>query len=75
MSPNAVLERMHQVLGNIVSNFNSSQTYVDGKKPWTGVLAAAAFKIRSTTNIQKGYSTGQLIFGRDMILLIKHTVN
>ena len=37
------------------------------KFPWLGTLAAAKNRI-------KGYSTGQLIFVRDMILPIKHTM-
>ena len=72
---NAVLERVHQVLGNLVQNFNiSTQTYVDKNNPWTGILAAAEFAIFSTTNRQKGYSTVQLIFDCDMILSIKDMV-
>ena len=39
------------------------------------ILAAAVFAIFSTTNNQKCYSTVQLIFGRDMILPIKHMVD
>ena len=39
------------------------------------ILAAAAFEICSTTNRQKGYSLGQLIFVRDMIIPIKHRVD
>ena len=43
---NAVWERIHQVLGNIVRTFNiSAQTYVDEDEPWTGILAAAEFAI------------------------------
>ena len=38
-------------------------------------MATAAFAIRSTTSRQKVYSPGQLIFGRDIILLIKHRVD
>ena len=72
---NAILERIHQVLGNLVRTFNIQQKYVDKNDPWTGILDAAAFEIRSTTSGQKGYSLGQIIFGRDMILLIKHRVD
>ena len=71
---NAILERIHQVLGNRVRTFNVKQTYFDKKSLWTNILAAAAFVILSTTNKQKGYSPGQLIFGRDMIPPIKHRV-
>ena len=73
---NAVLERIHQVLGNMVRNFKiSNQIYFDKDDPCTGILSAEAFEIRSTTNIQRGYSLGQLIFGRDITLPIKHTVD
>ena len=73
---NALLERIHQVLGNIVWTFNiSTQTYVDKNDLWTGILAAAAFSFRSTTNSQKGYSPIQLILGRDTILPIKYRVD
>ena len=71
---NAVLELIHQVLGNLVRTCNITQTYVDKDDPWSGILAAEAFTILSTTNVMKGYSPGQLIFGRDMILPIKHRV-
>ena len=67
---NAILERIHQVLGNLVHNFNIQKTYVDENDQWADILAAEAFAISSTTNWQKGYSPGQLIFCRDMILPI-----
>ena len=72
---NAVLERIHQVIGNLVRTSNiSTQTYVDKNDSWTGILAVAAFVICSTTNRLKGHSPGELIFCRDMILPIKHRV-
>ena len=40
-----------------------------------GILSAAAFRIFSMTNRLKGYSPGKLVFGRDMILRIKHKVD
>ena len=73
--PNTVLERIHQVLGNIVRNFNTYQTYIDKYNPWLEILDAAEFVIFSITNRKKVYSTGQLIFGRYLILLIRHTVD
>ena len=56
-------------------NFNIKETYVDKDDPWSGILAAAAFTICQTTNRLKGYRHRQLVFGCDMILLIKHEVN
>ena len=72
---NAVLERIYQVLGNLVQTFNIYQTYVNENDPWTGILAAAEFGILSTTNRKKVYSPGQLRFGRDMVLTIKHRLD
>ena len=69
---NAILERIHQVLGNIFCTFNIQQTYVDKDDPCTDILDAAAFAILSTTSRKKGYSPVLLIFVRDMILPIKH---
>ena len=73
---NAILEWIRQVIRNLVPNFNiSTQTYVDKNDPWTSILDAAAFVILSTTNRKNCYSPGQLIFSRDMIILIKHRVD
>ena len=55
----------------MVRIFNiSTEIYVDEYNPWTGILSAAAFAILSTTDRQKGYSPGQLIFGGNRILPI-----
>ena len=73
---NVLSERIHQVLGNLVRNVNVfTHTYIDKNDPRTGILAAAVFAIYSTNKSQKGYSPGQLIFCRDMILPIKHRVD
>ena len=73
--PNAILQRIHQVLVDLVQTFNVQQTYVEENDSSTGILAAAAFAIRSTTSRQKNYSPVKLIFGRDIILPIKHRVD
>ena len=72
---NAILKRIHQVLGNLVQTCNIAQTYADEDDPWSGILSAAYVEIRSTTNRMKVYSTGQLVFGCDMVLLIKRTMH
>ena len=69
------MERIHQVLGNLVRAFNIKETYVDKNDPWLGILAAEALATYSTTNKLKAYSLFQLVFFRDMILLIKHKLN
>ena len=61
-------------MGNLVQTFNISETYVDKDNPWSGSLSAEAFTVISTKNELKGYSLVQILFGRDMILPIKHNV-
>jgi hypothetical protein len=72
---NAIVERVHQVLGNIIRTFELEDNYLDEKEPWKGLFAATCFAVRSTyhTTLQK--TPGQLVFGRDMILNIQHTAN
>ena len=67
---NAILEQIHQVLVNLVHICNIKEAYVDEDDPWSLVLATESFEIHSTANGLKGYSTCELLFGRDMIILI-----
>jgi transposase InsO family protein len=62
---NAIVERIHQVIGNIIRTFELQDNYLDEEDPWKGILSAAAFAVRSTyhTTLQK--TPGQLVFGRD----------
>ena len=72
---NAVLERIHQVLVNLVCTCNITHHYVDKYDPCTGILDTSESSILSTTNRLKCYSPGKLIFVHDMILPIKHMVD
>ena len=72
---NAIIERIHQILGNLIRSFNLHNTYVDDADPWMGILAATAFAVRATYHRTKQKSPGQLVFGQDMILTINHIVN
>ena len=72
---NTILERIHRVLENLVRTFNITQTHFDKDDPWLVILAAEESAIPSTTNRFKNYSQGQLVFGRDKILLIKYKVD
>ena len=55
---NEILERIHQVLVNIVQTCNITQTYVDKDDPLSDIFSTAAFALRSTTNRLKGYILG-----------------
>ena len=72
---NAIVERIHQVIANIIRTFELQDNYLDEDNPWKGILAATAFAVRSTyhTTLQK--TPGQLIFGRDMIFNLEHKAN
>ena len=72
---NAICERVHQVIANIIRTFELQDNYLDEDDPWKGILSATSFAIRSTyhTTLQK--TPCQLVFGRDMIFNIEHAAN
>ena len=70
---NAIIERVHQTIGNIIRTFNV-QT-MDENNPWTGILAATMFAVRATFHTTLQASPMQLVFGRDAILNVKHIAN
>ena len=70
---NAILERVHQTIGNIIRTFQFED--LDEDDPWSGIISAAAFSIRATVSTTTGHSPMQMVYGRDAILNIKHTVN
>ena len=69
---NAIIEIIHQVLGNLVCTYNLQGKYVDGVDPWMVILVSAAFVVSSTYHTTKGKIPVQLVFGRYMILPINH---
>ena len=48
---------------------------VEEENPWSGILAATMFAIRSTVHTTSQYTPMQLVFGRDSILNVAHTAN
>jgi hypothetical protein len=70
---NAIIERVHQTIGNIIRTFNVQS--MDSDDPWTGMLAAAMFAVRATCQTTLQASPMQLVFGRDAILNVKHASN
>ena len=69
------MERIHQVIGNMIRTFELERNYLDEDDPWKGILSATAFAIRSTLHTTMRKTPGQLVFGRDMILNIQHEAN
>ena len=72
---NTTIERIHQVLGNLVLKYNIQEMYVYDADPFMGILAAAYFAIRSMYHRTKVKIPVQLVFGRDMILPINHVAD
>ena len=72
---NAIMERIHQVIANMVRMFELETNYLDVDDPWKGVLSATAFAVQSTYHTMLKKIPGQLVFGRDMIFNISHVAN
>ena len=68
---NAILERLHQVLGDMLRTKNLEQYDFDSVDPWGELLASVAWAIRSTHHTTLQASPAQLVFGRDMLLDMK----
>ena len=72
---NSVVERIHQVLANMVRTFELENKYLDKEDPWKAILSATAFAVRSTISITTQSTPAQLVFGKAMMLNIKHMAN
>ena len=57
---NTIIERINQVLGNLVSTYNLQKTYADNADPWMGIIAEEAFVVRSTYHRTKGNNSGPI---------------
>ena len=68
---NGIVERVHQVLGNVLRAFELEERDLDDSNPWDEFLTAAAYAIRSTHHTTLQASPAQLVFGRDMLLPVK----
>jgi len=69
---NAVLERVHQVLGNMLRTKNIRELDLNPDDPWTEVLASVAWAIRSTYHTTLGATPAQLVYGRDMVYPLQY---
>jgi hypothetical protein len=71
----SIIERIHQVMGNMLRAFELEDRELDPDDPWNEFLQACAFAIRSTFHTTLQASPGQLVFGRDMIHDIQFEAN
>ena len=72
---NAFVERVPQVVCNSIRTFELENNYINEEDPWKGILSSTAFAVRSTFHTTLRNTPGQLVFGRDKILNIKHEAN
>ena len=70
---NAIVERVHQTLGNMIRTFQIQN--MDEDDPWSGILSAVAFAIRATVHTTTHATPMQLVFGRDAVLNIQFHAN
>ena len=42
---NSILERIHQVIVNLIWTSNLKNNYIDEDDPWSGILATTAFAV------------------------------
>ena len=70
---NSVLERIHQVIGNMIKTFRIyNREDLDEQDPWSGILAAIMFGVRATYHTTLEATPMQLVFQRDAILPIDY---
>ena len=70
---NAIIKRIHQTIENIIRTFGVSNIVNYG--PWSGILAATMFVVCATYHTTLQAYAMQLVFGRDVILNIKHVAD
>ena len=73
---NSILERIHQVIGNMIKTFKiyDREDLIE-QDPWSGILAAIMFGVRATYHTTLEATPSQLVFGRDAILPIQYQEN
>ena len=68
---NSIIERVHQVLGNMLRTFELEEQELDSRDPFSSILSAAAYAIRSTYHTTLEATPAELVFGRNMLLPIQ----
>ena len=72
---NAIVERVHQTIGNMLRTFEVQEMELDESDPWAGILTAIAFAVRATIHTITKVTPIQLVYGRDAMLNIPFTAN
>jgi hypothetical protein len=72
---NSIIERIHQVMGNMLRAFELEERELYPYDPWNKLFQACALDIRITFHTNLQASPGQLVFGRDMIHDVRFEAN
>ena len=67
---NAIVEMLHQTIGNIIHTFKIQEIDLDNEIPWEGILSSTMFAIQPTVHTNTQYTPSRVVFGRDAILNI-----
>ena len=65
---NAIVERVHQTIGNMIRTWFVEDPELDEVNPYAGLLTAVAFVTRATIHTTLQATPSQLVFGRDAML-------
>ena len=68
---NGVIERIHQVVGNMLRTFQLEEHELDKTRPFERFLSAVAYAIRATCHTTLEASPAELVFGRHMLLPVQ----
>ena len=69
------MERIHQVVTNMLKTKELCNQTLDPIDPWGEMLASVAWAIRASFNTATQATPAQLVFGRDMIFNLKTLIN
>lgn len=72
---NAILERIHQVVKNMIRTQQLKSRIFDYNNPWSHILASIAWAIRASYHTVLQATPAQLVYNRDMIFNITHLAN
>ena len=72
---NAIVDRVHQTIGNIICTFTIQKIDLDNVYPWEGIHSSTMFAIWSTVHTTSQHTLSRLVFGRDAILNMNQAAN
>jgi len=64
---NAIIERIHQTIGNMIRTFEVQEADLDEEEPWADILAAVIYATCATFHTILKATPMQLVFGHDAL--------